>query len=123
MCIRDRGSAAVQESAVNTRAVRPDPYAACRLSTGADVLNIEGSGLEITAVKKAEIGETLVVRLYNTGAEPRTCTLTSGIALHKAWRANADEIPVEELAVNGRAVAVPVPPYAIVTLLLEPEAE
>ena len=118
-----QGSAAVQESAVNTRAVRPDPYAACRLSTGADVLNIEGSGLEITAVKKAEIGETLVVRLYNTGAEPRTCTLTSGIALHKAWRANADESPVEELAVNGRAVAVPVPPYAIVTLLLEPEAE
>lgn len=118
-----QGSAAVQESAVSTRAVRPDPYAACRLSVGADVLRVEGTGLEITAVKKAEIGEALVVRLYNTGAEPRTCSLTSAIPLRKAWRANADENPVEELAVRDSSVTAAVAPYAIVTLLLEPEAE
>ena len=73
----------------------------------------------VTAVKKAEEGEGLVVRMYNAAESPRIARLEAGFNLASATSATLDETPGEALAVTGgRAIEVPVGPKGIVTVVL-----
>lgn len=73
----------------------------------------------VTAVKKAEDGEGLVVRMLNTAGDFRTARLEAGFEIARAFLAALDETPGEALAITGgRAVEVPVGPKKIVTVLL-----
>jgi alpha-mannosidase len=86
----------------------------------------------VSAIKRHETRETLVVRLWNLAAEPVTETLVLGKPIRGAWRASLLEERLEELAVGasgGTPAGAPgstelgleLGPHEIVTLEIELE--
>lgn len=74
----------------------------------------------IETVKRAEDGNGVIVRLYESQRQRGRVTLTSGFDLGNAWRTNLLEENQEELVVSENKVALFVKPYEIVTMRLVP---
>ena len=71
----------------------------------ASMLRLEPAALTVSAVKLAEDGTGLIVRLYNTTSQSRAATLQSALPLHRAWRSRLDETALEEIpVVDGQRV-------------------
>jgi alpha-mannosidase len=75
----------------------------------------------ISAIKRAEAGEGLIVRLYNPGDQPQETALTFGPPLADVREVRLDEEPLEdaergEIAVNGREARLTVSAGQIRTL-------
>jgi len=83
---------------------------------GAWLLEAPGDPLCVTAVKKHEERDTLVVRLVNLGDRRETATLTIGRDVAGAWRTDLLEERREALVAAGREVAVAVGPREIATV-------
>lgn len=82
-------------------------------------LSLSEGPLVLTAVKQAEDGAALVLRLFNPTARParqKIEFLTPPIA---AWQTNLLELPVRELPVKGHRLAVSANAKEIVTLRVE----
>jgi alpha-mannosidase len=77
-------------------------------------LVLGGDGFAISALKGAEDGDALVLRVFNPGAEP--AGLTIGGALEAAYRCRLDETHVEGVGVGVVALG----PYEIATFMLVP---
>lgn len=74
----------------------------------------------IETVKRAEDGEGIIVRLYESHCIRGTCTLTTGFDLAGAEITNILEDPGTPVMVDGRKVALRYQPFQIITLRLIP---
>jgi alpha-mannosidase len=82
-------------------------------------LSLEPSLLEITAVKKAENEEALIVRLYNVSDQQVVGKLSVCNDVEDAAITNMLEETIEVLCVDGHHVEFPVRGHQIVTLKLK----
>ncbi len=73
----------------------------------------------ITAIKKHESRDTLIVRLYNLTGDEVSETLTLGSPVKNAWRVSLLEERGETLEAGGREIRLTLGPYQILTVELE----
>ena len=77
----------------------------------------------VSAVKRHEERDTLVVRLTNLIGRPVEETLAFGADLDGAWRVDLHESRLDALPVAGdRRVGVTLRPYEILTVEVQPRA-
>ena len=81
------------------------------------VISLQPDELIITAIKKAESDDALVIRLYNISDQPVTGKLALCSPIEKAMVTNLLEEPLEEIPVSENLV-FPVKGHQIVTLKL-----
>ena len=99
------------------RAVQTDDHDG-DLPPAAAFVQLDPPELVLSAVKRAEDADLLVLRFYNVSAE--TVTGTANVrGMQRAWLANLNEEAGEELPVNGDAVELEVGPKKIATLLVQ----
>jgi len=90
---------------------------------GRSLLEKTNPAVSITAVKRHEERDTLVVRLVNLAAKAVTETLTFGVPVRAAWRTNLLEDRRRELEiVEGSRLDVPLRGHEIATLEIALEA-
>src|SRR5687768_14181797 len=95
---------------------RREPVApGASLPAAGALVDVEG-GLEVTAGKRADDRDGLVVRLLNQSAEPRTALVRPHRAAVTARRLNLVEEPMVDLAISNGAVEVTAGPWEIVTV-------
>ncbi|UCG51783.1 MAG: hypothetical protein JSW58_16685 [Candidatus Latescibacterota bacterium] len=76
----------------------------------------------ISAIKKHEARDTLVIRLYNLTGDDVEESLTFGVAIQSAWKTDLLEERIAELSVMDRfELPLPLGPHEIVTLEVELE--
>jgi alpha-mannosidase len=73
------------------------------LPARASLLQVEPPALVVSAIKRSNTGEGLVVRLYNPLTHAVEATLYPGLALHKAFVANLQEEVQEQLLWSGES--------------------
>lgn len=78
-------------------------------------LTLDNTDLQITAVKQAEDGQGLIVRLFNATTKPQTATLRFGKKLASVVLSKADESPIEKLKPTGADLKIQVPIKKIAT--------
>lgn len=83
------------------------------------LLTVDGVGLVVTAVKRAEHADATVVRLFNCGTQPSQGRIRFGANAVRVQTARLDETPEAEISCAGDAAELTVPPKKIVTLLVE----
>ncbi len=86
---------------------------------GADFLRLASKALRVTAIKRHETRDTLVVRLHNMTAARVEEEITLGLPVTKAWRVSLLEQREERLESRDRTVRLDVAAYRIVTLEIE----
>lgn len=74
---------------------------------------------KVTAVKRSEDGQTLLVRFHNPTAQKLTTSLWSALPVSQAWLADLAENPLESIPVHeGHTLQVAAAPHKILTILL-----
>jgi len=88
--------------------------------TEASLIGLDSRDITLSALKKAEESDGLVVRLYNPGDRPAVVRLVTGVPVGGACLANLEEKPVETLQVSGagRVVQVNLGAKEIATAIL-----
>lgn len=82
-------------------------------------LSIEGRGILIGAIKKAEDNDGIVIRLYETNGKDVSARLIFGIPLRAAWEANLMENKIGDISIESRnTIPVKIGKYEIKTLLI-----
>jgi alpha-mannosidase len=90
------------------------------LSGGEGLFALEGEGVHVTAIKKHESRDTLVVRLFNLADVRREATLCFGPPVAGAWRADLLEKRLCDLMMaGGHDVVAALGPHEIATLEIE----
>jgi alpha-mannosidase len=84
------------------------------------LISADRPNVVVETIKRAEDGQGVIVRLYESQRQRGPLTLTAGFSLGSAWRTNLLEENQSELAVSGNRVTLAVRPYEIVTLRLIP---
>jgi mannosylglycerate hydrolase len=87
-----------------------------RLAAEAGFVEIADRRLVLSAVKKAEDRNSVLVRLFNPLAEDVSTRITVGFAFSKARVVKMSEAPAGDLAASGDSVDVPVGKGQIVTV-------
>lgn len=82
------------------------------------LIRLEGGGLVMTAIKKAERSSDILVRLFNADTRPRQGVLHFGFPAAAIRTASLAEEPEPELSLDGRRLPLTVLPKKIVTLLV-----
>jgi alpha-mannosidase len=72
----------------------------------------------IETIKRAEDGNGIIVRLYESQRQRGTLTLTTAFDLETAWRTNILEENQVEIGVDGNQLHHQIKPYQILTLRL-----
>jgi len=83
---------------------------------GEGLVECLGSGVAVTAIKKHETRDSLIVRLYSLVDVPSEVTIRIARPIQRAWDCNVLEARVEELEPKGRDLALVVNPHKIVTV-------
>ena len=91
------------------------------LSDGKPFISVDRSNVVIETIKRAEDGNGVIVRFYETQRQRGTVTLTAGFPIAKAEIVNIIEDFQEALTPDGHQVSVFVKPFQIVTLRLLPQ--
>ena len=86
----------------------------------AGLLAIDAPNMVIETVKRAEDGDGVIVRLYESQRQRGPVTLTTGYPLKAAWRTSLLEDNGEALTVDGNSLQLNVRPYEIINLRLLP---
>ncbi len=94
---------------------------ASRITDRGSFIKVEPPNVVIETVKRAEDGQGLIVRLYESQRQRGTFTVNTAFGLAAAWRTNLLEENQEHLEAGERSVSHPIKPYQIVTLRLLPE--
>jgi alpha-mannosidase len=84
------------------------------------LIEADAPNIIIETVKRADDGNGLIVRFYESQRRRGPVTLTAGFAMAQAWRTNLLEEAQEALAIEGNRVRLYVHPHQIVTLRLVP---
>ncbi len=81
-------------------------------------LEIRPYNLILSALKKAEEGEEVILRFFETTGEPTEAEVKFFRPIQQAWLANLLEEKEAELGVEGNLIRLSVKPFEIVTLRL-----
>ena len=81
-------------------------------------IQLEGKYLEISAIKKNEFEDKLVVRIYNPTDRNTTGKIKLGFDIHKVYMGRLDESYEEELPYND-GVKIELKPKEIKTIIFE----
>jgi alpha-mannosidase len=84
------------------------------------LLSVEPENIVVETIKRAEDGNGLIVRLYESQRRRSQVRLRLGFQLGGAWRANLLEENQTELIPDANTLTLPVRPYEIMTLRLVP---
>ena len=87
---------------------------------GFSLAAVDQPNLVIETIKRAEDGEGLIIRLYETQRKRGSFTLTTGFPIEKAWRTNILEENQESLPVKKNQVEGFIKPYQIYTIRVIP---
>ncbi|MCC3373990.1 alpha-mannosidase [Cohnella sp. REN36] len=101
-----------------TAAVGSETASSSRTDVAYTLLQADHPNVMIEAVKRAEDGEDLIVRLYETAGSRLRTTLHAGFDTAQVWEADLMEAKTEQLHPAGRAVALSFAPFEIKTLRL-----
>jgi 2-O-(6-phospho-alpha-D-mannosyl)-D-glycerate hydrolase len=85
------------------------------------LLTVEGDGVVLSAIKKTDEREGLVLRLYNPGAAPAEARIRSALAIGRAFLLDLLERTQQELPVYGGQVALTLPAGRIQTVEIVPD--
>ncbi len=88
-------------------------------SGGNELVRLESDRLRVTAIKRHEERDTLIVRLHNLSGEIVKDRLTVGLPVRSAWQVDLLEERKARVEVSGRELSLEVAPYRIVTLEVE----
>ena len=88
--------------------------------SGSSVLTVEQPNIVIETIKRAEDGNGIIVRLYESQRRRGPVTLHASFPLAEAWRTNLLEDDKEQLETSDDSVSFTITPYQIVTLRLIP---
>ena len=84
-------------------------------------VEIQPQNLVLSAVKRSEDGESLIVRFYNIERVEIAARITTGFPLRAAYRLNLNEERVSDLPLRGKhKVELTVKPAEVVTIELRP---
>jgi hypothetical protein len=87
---------------------------------GAGLLEVTGPAVAVSAIKKHEVRDTLVVRLCNLTPAAAEAVLVTGPALGAAWRTDLlEERLVPLVPTDGHRLAIPLGPHEIATVEIE----
>ncbi len=89
--------------------------------SSSSLLSVSPEQVVLTALKKAERSDHLVVRLLNASPDPTTARVQFNIDVARAWLANLNEEQQSELAVADNAVELEIGQWKLATLLIEPK--
>ena len=83
------------------------------------MVRLESKCLRVTAIKRHETRETLIIRLHNMTAQDVAETLVVGSPIRTAWRVDLLEQRQDPIEFADRTLQLVVAPYRIVTLEIE----
>lgn len=83
------------------------------------LLESTARNVSITAIKKAEYDNSIVLRLSNPFNQPVKEILKFGFTVDRAWHANMNEEKQKQVAVVDNVITAHIEPYQVVTLILE----
>ena len=98
----------------------PEPAHPGSLGRTTSFASVDVPGVELTAVKRAEDSDALVLRIVEWNGQAQTATVTLREPIRSARRANLLEDPGESLPAAGRTFRIALRPYEIATVLIEP---
>jgi alpha-mannosidase len=84
------------------------------------LISAEPANIVVETIKRAEDGNGLIVRLYESQRRRVQARLHLGFELGSAWRTSLLEENQTELTPDGKTLTLSVRPYEIVTLRLVP---
>ena len=87
--------------------------------TASSLFSVDAPNVVIETVKRADDGDGVIVRLYETQRRRGNVTLTAGFDLSAAQTVNLLEEKKDDLPVTGNQVTFGIKPYQIVTLRLK----
>ena len=101
---------------------RPAPVQHGTLPPRHGFVSLEPEELVLSAVKRSETGNRVVVRYYNAGESSAKGRIRFGFAVADVWQATAEEQAIRQIdiAAEGRSCAIEAAAHEIVTLLLHP---
>ena len=80
---------------------------------------LDNQALVLTAVKKSEDRDSIIVRLHNPTGETQAAKLSFGLPVTQAWRNNINEIRGEALTIENGVISLDVPKGKIITIELK----
>lgn len=83
------------------------------------LLNITGPEIVISALKKAEKSDDLVIRLYNESDHEVTTQIALNYPVKRAFACTLDEKPIEEISCTENKVEAAFKPWQINTILMQ----
>ncbi len=81
-------------------------------------LSLEGDNLVVSAIKKAEDRDSVVIRFYNPTSQDTTATLRPGFPVAEAWTVKFNEERIQQVKAAGSAITLPVPHGKIISVEL-----
>ena len=81
-------------------------------------VELQGTGLALSAIKESEDGRWMVLRCINLDDTERSGRWVSGFPIAEARMARLDETPLHDLPVDGSSIAFEAGPRAVVTILV-----
>jgi len=85
------------------------------------LVSIDEPSLVIETIKKAQDGNGVILRLYESQRSRGSFTLQTGFPVKKAFRTNILEENQDPLNVEGNLITGTYKPYQIITIRIEPE--
>ena len=83
-------------------------------------MTVDGNSFVVTAMKKAEYEDAVLLRGYNESDKAASVVLNPGFAVEKAEKVTLEEINGEPLTVGDGTVTVNAGPKEIVSVMLYP---
>lgn len=96
----------------------PEGSAAEKLAETFAFLSLDHPNVMVEAVKQAEDGEDLIVRLYETAGTRVHTALRFGCEAREAWQSDLMENKLEAMPVEGNEIRLTFAPFEIITLRL-----
>ncbi|HEX2998462.1 MAG TPA: glycoside hydrolase family 38 C-terminal domain-containing protein, partial [Anaerolineales bacterium] len=91
------------------------------LSTLRSLLSVSHPNVIIETVKRAEDGDGIIVRLYESQRKRGQVQLKTSFAVQAAWQTNLLEENEASLQVGNNSIELDLKPYQIMTLRLKPQ--
>lgn len=98
--------------------LNPEPYAHAPLPESHSFLEVDSEQVIVSAMKKAENEDGLVVRLYNLSEEETEVRLQFSVPFEKAWQTNLIEEKQHEIGISNGGLHVKAGNQSIETILL-----
>jgi alpha-mannosidase len=89
-----------------------------KLTESLSFLKVSHPNVMVEAVKKAEEGDDLIIRLYETAGSRVHAEITAGFAILEAWQCDLMERKLEALPVRDGEIGLTFAPFDVLTLRL-----